>query len=144
MRIMERLLRRFTENGVNKFIICVVFCMAVLVGICPQTDTHILHSKQDGINMICAPASSHDTEVVTRETMGQGDNIMRAQLRLGTGERRLGRSIQILYLIVTAVLPGFFLSVCRVLFEFGERKIKRKAFIICFIHDLDGRKWVVS
>lgn len=141
---MKDLLRKITENDVYKFIICVVFCVAVLMGICPQTDTHILRSKQDGVNVICAPASAYDAEVATRETLGQGSSIMRTQLRLGTSESRWGRSIQIFYLFVVAILPGFFLSICRILFEFGERKIGRSAFIIRFIHDLDGRKWIVA
>lgn len=141
---MEKTLRRFAESGINKFIICFVFCMAVLVGICPQTDTHILRSKQDGVNVICAPASDCDTEVATRETLGQGSSILRLQFRFGNSGRMPGGDVQTFYLLLAAVLPGFFLSVCRVLYEFGERKIKRKAFIIRFIHDLDGRKWVVS
>lgn len=141
---MKNLLLKVKEKGVNKFIICFVFCLAVLMGICPETDTHILRSKQDGVNVICAPASAYDAEVATRETLGQGSSIMRAQFRLQTDEERFGRNHQVFYLCITAVLPGFFLSICRILFEFGERSIKRIVFIIRFIHDLDGRKWVVS
>lgn len=140
---MEKVLRDILESGVKKFIICAMFCMAVLVGICPQTDTHILRTKQDGANVICAPASFQNMEVATRETLGQGSTL-RTQLRLTTNERRVGRSILILHLCFAAVQPGFFLSVCRILFEFGTRKIRRKAFIIRFIHDLDGEKWAVS
>lgn len=140
---MEKLLRGILDSGVKKFIICAVFCMAVLVGICPQTDTHVLRTKQEGVNVICAPASFQNMEAATRETLGQG-NIVRTQLRLITNERGAARVLQVFHLCFAAVLPGFFLSVCKILFEFGTRRIRRKAFIIRFIHDLDGEKWAVS
>lgn len=141
---MERIFRKFAKSNINKFIICLVFCMAVLTGMCPQTDTPILRTGQNGVSMICAPASAGDAKVATRETLGQGSNVLRSQFRLEEGSRRLNRYFQTVYLVLETVLPGFLLGLCRVLFEFGERKVIRKAFIIRFIHDLDGRKWVVS
>lgn len=141
---MERIFRKFAKNNRNKFIICLVFCAAVLAGMCPRTDTPILRTGQSGAAVICAPASAGDAKVATRETLGQRSSVLRSQIRPENSGRRLNRYFQTVYLALEMVLPGFLIGLCRVLFEFGERKIIREAFIIRFIHDLDGRKWAVS
>ncbi len=140
---MQNIMRKATENLRLKFIVCLLFCMAVLLGVCPETDTHVLRPAQGGVNVICAAASDRDAEVATRETLGQYGTL-REQYRLRGDARKTDRGLQVFYLFISAILPGVFLCVCRILSECGEWKNSSRAFIIRFIHDLDGSKTVVA
>lgn len=128
----------------KKFILCITFCVALLAAICPKMSSHVLSFRQEKANVICAPASEASPKVWTRETAGQDTRFIQAQIRQKNGAGRLSRTLEIFCVLLTAVLPIFFLTIYRALSGYDERAKRREAYIIRFIHAKDGEKRIVA